>query len=173
MKTLTVKALENVLREKRGSQFVTIVAATLPRCLKKDRNTGEPNPHGQVVKISRVNGLIGWHYQNSVNNQRRREGNEEEFSAEPRRWGERILPTPLVEHKGKMFLEVKVEHALGTEYYDGSGNPIRYDDCKGVLPARKGESARQETEKAIILRDYALDGIREISIGGESFRIVA
>lgn len=172
-KVLTPTALAAYLRDRKGSEFVTIVSTTKPRVLKKDRETGEPNPFGQIVKVSRVNGLVGFRYENSVNNQRTREDHSEagEFVAEPRTWGEHVNRadgglSSLVEHKGRTYLEVKVERSLGTTYYDESGTERTYDEVRGVLPKRS-ESKRQDVENPVILRDYALDNLREISIGGD------
>lgn len=143
-----------------------------------------PNPYrGKVHKISHVNGVINWRYANAVNNQRMREeqpldeeGNVEHFEALPRKWGQRISRedgtiTPLVEHKGRHYLELKVERSLGHEYRDDEGNV--YDD-ETITPwlRKRSKSSRQQTDKEIILRDYALDSINEIRMDGEVFQVV-
>ena len=118
MPTITKNQLVDRLMNLRGAKFTTIVAETDPRMLK----TG--NPFVGATKISRVNGVVNWIYQNSVNNQRVREnqpldqqGEIEHFSPEPRKWGQRLKHetghvAPLVEHKGKHYLELKVERSL-------------------------------------------------------------
>lgn len=145
--------------------------------------TDIPNPYrGKVHKVAHVNGVINWRYANAVNNQRMREGqptddegNVEHFEALPRKWGQRISRddgtiTPLVEHKGRHYLELKVERSLGHEYRDGEGNV--YDD-ETINPwlRKRSKSARQMTDKEIILRDYALDSINEIRMDGEVYQV--
>lgn len=174
-KVLTVAGLAEFLRDRKGSEFVTIVSTTRPKVLKKDRETGEPNPFGEIVKVSRANGILGFRYENSVNNQREREGGERDFVAEPRSWGQHVKRadgglSPLVEHKGRVYLEIKVERSLGSTYYDASGTERTYAELRGILPKAK-ESSRQEVENPVILRDYALANIREIAIGGEEILI--
>lgn len=175
MSTLSKSELVSTLFEIRGSKLTTIVSETDPR-LKK---TG--NPFARAIKIARVNGCINWIYQNAVNNQRYREnqptdedGNIEHFTAEPRKWGVRIhrtdgSVTPLVEHKGQYYLELKVQRSLGYEY--------RLDDdvidqtlIEPFLP-RKTEGARQKLAKPVILRDYSINSIRQITMDGIVYEI--
>lgn len=179
-KVLTVPAVADILREHKGCTIVTLTAATKPRCLKRDRETGEPNPWGQIVKVSMVQGLIGFRYENSVNNQREREGDVADFEAEPRSWGHHVEnpstgnPSPLVTNNAgdRTYIEVKVERVLSTTYHAEDGTVLTYDECKGVLPARKEESSRQELDKPVILRDYALDNVVGLSMNGNQIQVV-
>jgi hypothetical protein len=162
MKLLTTVALATKLSEIRGATFATLICETDAR-LKK---TG--NPFGQVQKVSRVNVCLGFQYEAAVNRQRTREGAEADFEAAPRQWGNRVPGTFLVEHKGRTYLETKVERSLEHAYITADGRELSDADVAPFLPARK-DSGRQETDKAILVRDYALDSIRSISFGGESY----
>lgn len=172
-RVMTVPALADFLRERKGAEFATIVATTDPKALKKHRETGEPNPYARIRKVSRVNGVLGWIYGNSVNLQRKREGAAPDFSPEPRAWGERVKRadggvSPLVEHKGALYLELKVEKVLDS-FFLADGKLMTGKELRHYLPKPKvRESSRQETEKPIILRDYRLDSLREIVLGGET-----
>jgi hypothetical protein len=170
MQTMTRGDLVNAMQTRKGAFFATIVAETDPRLLK----TG--NPYVGTTKISRVNGLLNWIYENAVNNQRVREnqpldnaGEVEHFTALPRKWGVRVkrtdgTVTPLVEHNGKHYLEVKVQKSLGYEYRH-NGATIDPAKVEPFLPKRK-EGARQEVDNPVILRDYALENIQQITIDG-------
>ena len=128
MATMTRSDLVEKMKGRKGAFFVTIVAETDPRLLKTD------NPYVGTTKISRVNGLLNWIYENAVNNQRFREnqpldnnGEVEQFTALPRKWGVRVkredgTVTPLVEHKEKQYLELKVQQALATNI-DSTAKP--------------------------------------------------
>ena len=164
MKLLTQAALVEMLNGIRGATFATLITDTDPR-LKK---TG--NPLGTVRKVSRVNVTLGFQYAAAVNRQRTREGSEADFVAEARQWGTRIPGTFLVENKGKLYLETKVERSLGHAYVDSKGRQLTDEEVAPYLPAR-GES-RQEVDREIIVRDYSLDSIRSISCKGETYLVM-
>lgn len=153
-----------MLSDIKGATFATIVTKTDARLLK----TG--NPFKGVHKVSRVNVTLGFQYEAAVNRQRTREGSDADFEAKPRQWGEKISPM-LVSHKGKIYLETKVEKSLETKYQDENGQEISSEAVKPFLPGRSGNS-RQETEKEILVRDYALDSILGMSFKGEEYVLV-
>jgi hypothetical protein len=166
---ITVAELEAILASRKGATIATIVAETEPTMKKTN------NPFVGATKISRVNGMINWHYENAVNKQREKEGHEEVFFSAPRQWGERIKRedgtlTPLVRHKGKAYLELKVQNSLGYEYRH-NGAVVPAEMINPFLPQKK-EGARQEVEKIIVLRDYALENIRQIVLDGQTIDIV-
>lgn len=176
MATMTKADLVSNLMSRKGAFFSTIVAETDPRMKK----TG--NPYVGAMKISQINGLFNWIYQNSVNRQRIKEnqpldaaGEVEHFEPAPRKWGTRIkrtdgTVTPLVEHKGQYYLEMKVERSLGYEYRK-DGAVIDPKVVEAFLPERK-EGARQEVDNPVILRDYSIDSIRQITLDGIVYEIV-
>ena len=72
------------------------------------------------------------------------QGEIEHFSPEPRKWGQRLKHetghvAPLVEHKGKHYLELKVERSLGHEYRL-NGETLDSQDVSEFLPKRKERS---------------------------------
>jgi hypothetical protein len=159
------------LADLKGARMVKLAVEVEPTM----RKTGNPYV-GRVVKQSFVMGVIGFRYENSVNNRRMVEANPETqkaadavevFIAEPRKWGVHIEGTPLVEHKGQRYLEVKIERTLGTEYrLDGQPvDPETLVAIKAFMPERE-EGARQELEKPVVLRDYKLSSIRQVVMDG-------
>lgn len=151
-----------MLLEIRGASFATITTRTDAR-LKK---TG--NPFGPVVKVSRVNVTLGFQYAAAVNRQAEREGLAPDFVAMPRQWGERSTLSPLlIEHKGKLYLETKVERSLSHEYRMENGSVLSDAEVEPFLPSR-GQS-RQGVEKEILVRDYAIDSIIGITFKGQDF----
>ena len=160
MKALTQAALIDTLGTIKGATFATIITETDARLLK----TG--NPFGPVRKVSRVNVTLGFQYTKAVNRQRTREDSEADFVAKPRQWGERITPM-LVEHKGRTYLETKVERSISTEYIDANGNTLDKEAVRPFLPKRS--TSRQEVTREIIVRDYALDSLRSLTMKGEEY----
>ncbi|RDJ35712.1 MAG: hypothetical protein DWQ19_12915 [Crenarchaeota archaeon] len=174
MKAISTVELKELLERQRGASFVTIIARTKPQFIG-----GKSSPMVGVEKVSRVNGVVNWSYQNAVNNQRTREGQPldeqgevEFFEPEPRSWGQRLhdevgrlLPT--VEHKGRTYLELKVQKSIEYSFYrDDQRIPN-----EEVLPhlRKNTEGRRQEVDNPVILRDYALDSIKAIRLDGELY----
>lgn len=162
---MTLAELESALAETVGASFVTITAEVDPRM----RKTGNPYV-GRVVKRSRVNGVINWSYESSVNRERCREDGDPDFEAHPRKWGLRVKGSPFVKHNGKTYLEMKVQRVMETEYLL-DGEKISKSLIEKFLPKPKAEGARQDVEKPVILRDYNLDTIRAIKFSGADFKI--
>ena len=169
---MRVAKLENVLRNHKGNGFAHIITRTIPAM----RKTGNPF-HGNVFKIADVNIQAGFEYINSVNNQLAREGKTPDAEAKPRKWGQRIKGTPLVEHTNKagvyrLYLEAKCESVNSVRYEDGEGNAIDKADIAEWLQERPAKSSTQaNVDKEIILRDYALDSIEWIAIDGHKLEL--
>jgi hypothetical protein len=168
MATMTSNELTQMLLKRKGSTIVSLKACTDARLRKRN------NTIGDCWKLANILGMIGWDYANSINNQRAREGHTEHFEAFPRPWGKRIKGTPLVEHNGKYYLEVKVERILGEVTYvrASDGEPVTYDAISMFLPEKR-INARAETKKNIYPTDYAIESIREIKIDGILYNITA
>jgi len=72
-----------VALETKASRATFVALETLTDA--RARKTG--NPHPKILKRSRIQVVIGHRYENSVNNQRAREGKEADFEASPRNGG--------------------------------------------------------------------------------------
>jgi len=165
MATVTKDELVQILIKKKGTTIVNLKATTNAR-LKKTNN-----PHGSCSKQSELTGMIGWNYANSVNNQRAREDHQEFFEAEPRAWGERVKGTPLVEHKGNYYLEMKVTRVMSTTFIrDRDGEIVTHAEIVMFLPPAR-ENARAETVKGIFPSDYAVENIKEITLDGVHYTV--
>jgi hypothetical protein len=156
--------LIKLLKEVRGNTFISVECETEPKLLG-----GRSCPYKGIRKISKVAGAIGFNYTNSVNNQREREDLDKDFEAEPRAWGTRLKGTPLVEHKGKTYIEVKVQ-STESPLYVLNGKFIPNEDIKPYIPETK---SRQGVDKEIIVRDYDISNIRSIKIKGQQFVVSA
>ena len=150
-------------------QFVGFTALTTPD-MKKTLNPF----FGTTVKISRVNGVVNWKYSSSVNKQLVREGKADAFKAFPRTWGQRINNCPLVCHINedgvRLYVEVKVERR-DVGYFDTETlERVPESALKKFL--KPDSESRQGTEKTIVLRDYRLDHIAEMTIAKETYRVL-
>jgi hypothetical protein len=191
---MNVEQFMTLLESRKGASIITITAVTEPDWLPL-KATG-PNPYkGKVWKRQVSNGMINWQYEAAVNRQREREGNEPDFEAMPRKWGTRIHGTPWVTHKGKTYLELKLQNVYSVEYIDANGNPYQpvyipfgyhpkhdqitnFSGVELLAPIQdylkpKSKNSRQQLDKEIILRDYTLTNIIEFTWGGISHQIAA
>ena len=154
--------------EKRGTSIVSFTCITDPR-LKK---TGLPEHLKNALKVSEVNGMIGYDYENSVNNQRNREQGDEakKFEAQGRSWGVR-LNRVFVVNKGGLYVTIKIERTLSKpRFFDGKGNEVSKEEIAAFLPSPRKDQT-QGVEKEIIHREYKLLSIQEIRMGGKVYRI--
>jgi len=154
-----------LLSVKRGARPATIVAVTDAR-LKK---TG--NPFGEVFKVARVNVMVNWQYTRAVNRQREREGSEPDFISDARSWGTRLAGLPFVTYEGRVYLECKVEKSLGHTYVTDEGEELAFDQVEPFLPKRHSNAEHQGVAKEIILRDYGIHTIQQISFDGATYAI--
>lgn len=193
-KLTTLAGFRSMLFNVRGAKPVTIVTRTEPTL-----TGGKKCPLAGLVKVSTVNGMINFNYENAVNRQRSREGNNEVFESASRKWGKRLYETPENETRrnprhlpfvaknwkeetisveefneipnDELYLEMKVENS-GDYIYMLNGVEIPKEQVAPYLPKKK-EGERQEVEKTVILRDYKIENVEQITIDGESYKIAS
>ena len=80
------------------------------------------------------------------------------FEPGKRPWGERIQNTPMITHKGMVYVELIYLHAPKTSYFL-DGVPIAKTDIEGLKPSKKtgGDD--------VILRTMKLDTITKLKMG--------
>lgn len=165
---ISKQQLFSLLNEIDGSKptFVSFISNTDAR-LKKTNN-----PYIGTRKISKVTGLLNFNYQNSVNNQRAKEGNEKEFVAKERGYGIKFddYNGCLLHGSNDIKLIVKVENTLKPKFVF-NGKLISKELIKPFLPS-SNSAPQQELEKEIIYRNYDLSNIKKISFNKMIYKIV-
>lgn len=166
-KKISIQELQEILRLIRGAKIIGVTTITEPKIKK-----GGPT---NIVKITRLNGVINCNYENVVNNQRVREGNEPDFVPESRKWGNRLSGLPFVSWVNKdgthnLYLEIKVQSVSSVEYKQ-YGKIIPYEDIKDFLYEKKSGALHQGVEKEIVWRDYNVKNIISIDIDGAGYII--
>ena len=162
MVSISTEELIQFFQNNKGSHPATLVTRTYPKLRKNC-------PYSNVVKESRINVIMGFSYQNSVNNQREREDRDTDFIPLPLKWGHHIVslegkPLPVIEHKGETYLQVKVQKVLSSTYLVDD-KPIDESEISPYLPDRK-EGERQEVDNPVIVRTFKLDSIQVIYAKG-------
>lgn len=167
----------HMLLSLRGARPVSIIAETEPVM----RKTGNPW-YGNVIKRTVANVFIGFDYSNSVNNARIRENKLTDFEPSLRAWGSRLVRqdgtlTPLVEHRGKLYLETRFLSNRAPEVYyfwRKPGEPLtsaEIDRIKTFFPEKSSNAAHQGLNEEVILRDYALENIKRMTLNGEIYEV--
>lgn len=181
---LTLADFATMIRGFNSPVIASFSARTVPTMLAKHRETKLPNPYkNRVIKISRVNGVVGnFDFSNVVTNQRIREAKPEtveeietieQYISAPRQWGEHEKGTGLVSYNGKFYLRISHARSLEYRYYiDGFLATIdQTNTINSYLPQAK-KVERHETEKQIIYRDYTLSNITEFRAAGKIYQIL-
>lgn len=171
VQTISVSELKDKLLTK-GCKAVSIVLNTVPK-MNKNVEKGVPNPYyGRVTKRAYYGVLIGFNYENSVNNQLFREGKEGDFEAVARAYGEHVEGTPVIEHNGKFYLQCKLQRTISTQFYV-DGEPVEESVVEPYIVKSK-PSARQAAagvEKEVKPFNPLLTNIETIVMGGETYTI--
>ena len=162
MNKITKEKLIEKLIERKGSTFVAFRALT-------EAQKSKAKDAEKVYKLSWVNGIFNFNYENSVNNQIEREGKEIEFTAKPRQWG-RHVALGVIEHKGRYYLQVKVERALAKPRFFWRGRNVAKAMVAHLL--RESSASNQPCDKEIVCRDYSIDNLISISMDGKRYRLV-
>ena len=146
-----------------GTTAVSIDCITPVKMVKKHRETKEPNPYLGAMKIQTKNGMIGFDYGNSVNNQASRE-NKEERTTKERAWGILSPDRIFVYHNDTVYLQIKVQSVSNTVYKLGN-KTIDYEAIKPYLSSISTSSSTQaDLDKEIIINDIKLINIKNMRI---------
>lgn len=158
------------LRQEKRTQFVSLRAVCDPRMRKRD------NPWaGRIRKVIYASGVINFVYGRLVNRQRRREQRAPTFAAAPRRWGRKLKGCPLIEHTNLagetwLYLDIKLQSRVD-QYRDcETGAVIPRDELLRWLPDYY-RPKHQGVSREIVVRDFRLDHIAELRLGGERWTI--
>lgn len=165
IKLITSEELKNILANIKGATMATVTTITEPSMKK----TNNPYLYLGVKKITTINCTINFIYANSVNNQRKKEGQPQDFSPHPRKWGQRIQRTPLIEHKGEYYLEIKPNGKPQDITYTLNGTIIGKKELEKFLYEKKSNAVHQGVKKEIIVRDVKLSNISQIKMLGKLY----
>lgn len=173
-----------------GPRIVTLKTKTYPRLLKKGRESGLPCPYDGVHRVVSRNGIIGCSYENSVNNERAREGKPVDdadvvmyFDAlslwngkgeHVGRWLVRHIDKP-----GSMYITFRPTRKADGEimvmddvWMDGAGSIVDPAELEEWLPL-PSVSSRQMVDKPVAWRTIELDNVLSVTFNGEEIPLAA
>jgi len=183
--------LVNALKNFKGNGVCSMELTTkVTMNVKGHKDMSYPNlPFGEVFKGGEVfrtyteAGNFNLSYENAVNNQRKREGNTDHFTANSLPFGEWIEggENKIFQHKGEYFLRYYVGMNANSKadkksvYHYADGSPLTEDEVRMIPHFQKPKTekdnteTRQETVKPIEPRGVKMDGVKRITVGGETF----
>ena len=145
-----------------GAQPVSIQYVTEPKLNKEGKNR-----FGSVTKIANVGGMIGYSYENSVNNAREREELERNFMAQ-QLWngkGKRISKA-LAMHveKQTFYLTYKAQQTFKSFHFDSALNFIPFALLKPYFPDNKPKNQGVSEENQVHHREISIDNVRKLKL---------
>lgn len=157
--TITKQELIEMLKNwSFGAQPASIAYVTNPKL-----NAEGTKKFGQITKIALVGGMIGYSYENAVNNQLEREEKERDFLSQSL-WngkGKRLnLALSTHTEKNTYYLTYKQQQTFKAYYFDSALSLIAYNMIKTFFPDNKPKN--QGTETAIYHREISIDNIRKL-----------
>lgn len=145
--------------------YVT-VAYRGPANLKR---TGCPYD-SQTTKQTVITGAILYDYQKSVRDRQEAEDKKVDFVAKPRAWGERH--GNWVTHKGNHYLPIRVEHLSEKTFFSSTGAVIPNDLVQPFLREPSEAKSQGDLVEKVVIRDYNLEHIFQITINGDVYDVI-
>lgn len=152
------KQFQEILNKLNGPTITTLITKTIPELINC--------PLKNIVKITHLNGIIQWNYQNAVNNQRIKENKKPNFQAKQRTWGTKIPNSPFIQYQQNLYLQLKVQNVYKIKYFH---NKQEIDPTPYLK--RKSESKRQNLSQPVITRDYLLNHILFCTLNLQHYQI--
>lgn len=141
-----------------GAQPVSIQYITEPKLTSEGKKI-----FGSVTKLANVGGMVGYCYENSVNNELEREGKVRDFLSQPL-WngkGKRInlaLSTHI--EKNTYYLTYKAQKTFRSFHFDSALNFIPAAIIKAYFPNTKPQNQGVNEGKEIHHREISIDNVK-------------
>jgi hypothetical protein len=165
------------LQTTKGAMAVQLAYVTLPTHRKRGNPFyDEVNKQWKIEKVGQFNGLTGVSYQNSVNNQRAREDNQDDFHSAPIWKGKgQHVDNFLVRHVDTNRQYLKVLPTAGTikaQYrWVDSKEPLNdaENNLLSCFEVDHDVSARQETDKPVYWNLIALENLIQLTFNHKTY----
>lgn len=164
METLPAIIADLVIR---GARPVTITMKTTPR-LRKAIAAKFGNPY----KVSVVNGILNFNYQNSVNRQLEREEKTPDFKTQ-KAWFEHTEIAGIVRSKSdpsKLYLQLKVQKAIKSSFFKADGTPISKRSIGKHLP-KQSKPTHQGVKKFVHVIEISFSNVQALVCDGRSYQL--
>lgn len=162
--------VEMLLNWNFGAQPVSIQYVTEPKLTKEGKAK-----FGNVTKIANVGGMVGYCYENSVNNQLEREHKESDFMSKPLWNGKgKRLSLALSTHieKGTFYLTYKAQQTFRAFHFDSALNFIPYSILKAYFPDHKPTNQGVNEGNEINHREISIDNVKRLKLRKVTYVVI-
>lgn len=150
-----------------------VIPATPPVASRNPRMVEVP--WRTLRKLVKVNAFTANRFEGAVRRQEVRESQSPTFTSGARLWGHQWKDAPALILRGEhVYLAAQVGHVTKPVYLAPSPDGVlRVIATHLVEPFLPGDTSgrKQQLERPIVRRDYRLDHIRSLTMGGERYRI--
>lgn len=162
-RNITLAALTALLMDIKGAKFTTIVTETEPDMRKTD------NPfYGRVTKRSTVNVTLNASYRNGVTKALKKAGfsktTAENVTINKPTWGERMGSSPLIMHKGHLYLHAKLNAKPSKISYTYEGAEMNAKEVKNMNTFLSAKA-----HQAVPVVSIRLENIKELKLDKQHF----
>lgn len=158
---MELEIIRELLERVHGATFATLDSETMVR------NGVRCVTEGERVIIFRTKGGSG--YGNMVNRRLQEAGKSPSFRVGPLPWGERVDDLPLIQNKGKFYLQTIVLAEGKKEYFVGNTD-VRLEpellSAYGIRPRFIGNQGLPR-EDQVLMNTYNIENLRRIVLMGE------
>lgn len=162
--------LQNALGNKK--LFASVAMFRQANMVVKSRQTGQPNPHSVIYKLSWGTIGVNYEYGQSVNEQRKREGKTADFVALKPNGRHHVTNLILESDKveGQYYLQIALNTAnpMRTAYFDKDGNRLNAQAIQQYLQTSEfthSVGSRQGTQKPVRINTPKFETIARLSLG--------
>jgi len=162
VKITKAQLIQMLLNWSFGAQPASIQYVTQPKLTKEGKIK-----FGEVTKIANVGAMVGYSYENSVNNQLEREQKEREFMSQPLWNGKgKRLSTALSMHteKNTFYLTYKAQQTFKSFHFDSSLNFIPNNEIKKYFPDKTPTNQGVEKGNEIYHREISIDNVKRLKV---------
>ena len=169
IKLSEAQLVEMLTNWKFGAQPASLQYKTTPKLIKEGKTM-----FGTVTKIANIGCMIGYKYENSVNNQLEREGEMKNFMAQPL-WkgaGKRISTALSFHEKNDVnYLTYKKQQTFKSFHFDSVLNFIPLAMLKPYFP-KSDPSKYQGVAKPVYHREIKIANILKLKFKKTTYEIV-
>ncbi len=168
---ITKSQLTQLFLDVESATMISLSTETIPDMRVK----GNPF-RDDVIKCTEINGVYMWDYETAVNRRLMKEGGKPTFKVQARAWGKLVDGTGMVHHIDKKnaehwYVQLKAQHCMDVMYIHRDRNPFTQEEVeilKTFIPERE-EGVNQGLDVPVVIRDYAIDSIREARMFGNVY----
>ena len=151
----------------KGAKILSVVYTSDVKALK----TG--NPYKTIRKVSKINAMINYHYEDGVKRRLAAEGKNPEDFQSGSSWHSPVIidgkMTAFCKHNktGAEYLRLMLNRVISTQYF-ADGKPVDKSEIEAFLP-KKSSYSNQGLDNTMKVITLGLDNVLEITVNGKTY----